>query len=151
MTLHQPIYWYLHNTTKLLIFHKPIANTSLSINVCQVSLFSFSRPIGSSVWLQISLLLIALSVSSPALSPELCKSCLSRIFPCCFRSSSLPFPWHICPQHFPQNVFFISPHRMPVPVRSSLRDLFVSRCHSRCYSDVFVPDIVFVCHSAHPS
>ena len=34
---------------------------------------------------------------------------LTRIFPSCFRSSSLPFHWYIRPQHFPQYVFAISP------------------------------------------
>ena len=48
---------------------------------------------------------------------------LTRVFPSCFRSSSLPFPWYIRPQHFPQYVFAISPHHMPVPVQSSLGDL----------------------------
>ena len=76
---------------------------------------------------------------------------LTRVFPSCFRSSSLPFPWYICPQHFPQYVFSISPHHMPVLVHSSLGDLFGSLCHSCCSSDVFIPDLVFSCHSAHPS
>ena len=76
---------------------------------------------------------------------------LTRVFPSCFRSSSLPFPWYIRPQHFPQYVFAISPHHMPVPVQSSLGDLFGSLCHSCCSSDVFIPDLVFACHSAHPS
>ena len=35
---------------------------------------------------------------------------LTRVFPSCFRSSSLRFPWYIRPQHFPQYVFAISPH-----------------------------------------
>ena len=48
---------------------------------------------------------------------------LTRVFQPCFRSSSLPFPWYIRPQHFPQYVFAISPHHMPVPVQSSLGDL----------------------------
>ena len=51
---------------------------------------------------------------------------LTRVFPSCFRSSSLPFPWYICPQHFPQYVFAISPRHLPVPVQSSLGDLFGS-------------------------
>ena len=34
---------------------------------------------------------------------------LTRVFPSCFQSSSLPFPWYIRPQHFPQYVFAISP------------------------------------------
>ena len=42
---------------------------------------------------------------------------------CCCRSSSLPFPWYIRPQHFPRYVFAISPHHMPVPVQSSLGDV----------------------------
>ena len=50
-----------------------------------------------------------------------------------FFSAVYPF------QHFPQSVFFISPHHMPVPVPWSLRDLFGSS------------DLVFPCHSAHPS
>ena len=55
---------------------------------------------------------------------------LTRVFPSCFRSSSLPFPWYIRPQHFPQCVFAIALHHMPVPVQSSLGDLFVSLRHS---------------------
>ena len=74
---------------------------------------------------------------------------LTRVFPSCFRSSSLPFPWYIRPQHFPQYVFAISPHHMPVPVQSSLGDLFGSLRHSCCSSYVFIPDLVFACHSAH--
>ena len=76
---------------------------------------------------------------------------LTRVFPSCFRSSYLPFPWYIRPQHFPQYVLAISPHHMPVPVQSSLSDLFGSLRHSCCSSDVFIPDLVFACHSAHPS
>ena len=76
---------------------------------------------------------------------------LTRVFPSCFRSSSLPFPWYIRPQHFPQYVFAISPHHMPVPVQSSLGDLFGNLRHSCCSSDMFIPDLVFACHSAHPS
>ena len=72
---------------------------------------------------------------------------LTRVFPSCFRSSSLPLPWYIRPQHFPQYVFAISPHHMPVPVESSLGDLFGSLRHSCCSSDVFIPDLVFACHS----
>ena len=48
---------------------------------------------------------------------------LTRVFPSCFRSSSLPFPWYICPQNVPQYVLAISPHHMPVPDQSSLGDL----------------------------
>ena len=40
---------------------------------------------------------------------------LACVFPSCFRSYSLPFPWYIDPHHFPQYVFAISPHHMPVP------------------------------------
>ena len=54
---------------------------------------------------------------------------LTRVFPSCFRSSSLPFHWYIRPQHFPPYVFAISPHHMPVPVQSSLGDLFGSLRH----------------------
>ena len=54
---------------------------------------------------------------------------LACVFPSCFRSSSLPFPWYICPQHFPQYVFAISHHHMPVPDQSSLSDLFGSLRH----------------------
>ena len=32
---------------------------------------------------------------------------LTRVFPSCFRSSSLPFPWYIRPQHFPQYVHLV--------------------------------------------
>ena len=67
---------------------------------------------------------------------------LTLVFPSCFRSSSLPFP---------QYVFAISPHHMPVLVQSSLGDLFGSLRHSCCSSDVFIHDLVFACHSAHPS
>ena len=49
---------------------------------------------------------------------------LTRVFPSCFRSSSLPFPWYIRSQYFPQYVFTISPHHMPVPDQSPLGDLF---------------------------
>ena len=44
-------------------------------------------------------------------------------------------------------------HRTPVPVQSSLRDLFRSLRHSRCSSDAFVPHPFFACQSdsAHPS
>ena len=76
---------------------------------------------------------------------------LTRVFPSCFRSSSLPFPWYIRSQYFPQYVFTISPHHMPVPDQSSLGDLFGSLRHSCCSSDVFIPDLVFSCHSAHLS
>ena len=76
---------------------------------------------------------------------------LTRVFPSCFRSSSLPFPWYIRSQYFPQYVFTISPHHMPVPDQSSLGDLFGSLRHSCCSSDVFIPGLVFACHSAHPS
>ena len=76
---------------------------------------------------------------------------LTCVFPSCFRSSSLPFPWYIRSQYFPQYVFTISPHHMPVPDQSSLGDLFGSLRHSCCSSDVFIPDLVFACHSAHPS
>ena len=73
---------------------------------------------------------------------------LTRVFPSCFRSSSLPFPWYIRSQYFPQYVFTISPHHMPVSDQSSLDDLFGSLRHSCCSSDVFIPDLVFACHSA---
>ena len=76
---------------------------------------------------------------------------LTRVFPSCFLSSSLPFPCYIHPQNFPQYVFAISPRHMPVPVQSSVGDLFGSLRHSCCSSDVFIPDLVFACHSAHPS
>ena len=59
--------------------------------------------------------------------PSAFQVSLAYVFPSCFRSSSLPFPWYIRPQHFPQYVFFISPHRMPVPVQSSLHDLFYNK------------------------
>ena len=74
---------------------------------------------------------------------------LTCVFPSCFRSSSLPFPWYIRSQYFPQYVFTISPHHMPVPDQSSLGDLFGSLRHSCCSSDVFIPDLVFACHSFH--
>ena len=44
-------------------------------------------------------------------------------------------------------MFFISPDHSSIV---SLRDLFGSLRHSRCSSDVFVPDVVFACHYAHP-
>ena len=44
----------------------------------------------------------------------------------------------------------VSPHHTPVSVQSSLRDLFGNPRHSRCPSEVFVPDLVTACHSAHP-
>ena len=71
-----------------------------------------------------------------------CHASLVIIFPSCFWSSSLPFPWYIRPQHFHQYVFVISPHHMPVPVQSSLRGLFASLRHSPCSWDVFVLDLV---------
>ena len=40
---------------------------------------------------------------------------------------------------------------MPVPDQSSLSDLFENLRHSCCSSDVFIPDLVFACPSAHPS
>ena len=52
---------------------------------------------------------------------------LTCVFPSCFRSSSLPFPWYICPHHFPQGVFAISPHHMPVPDQS-LSVIFLEAC-----------------------
>ena len=76
---------------------------------------------------------------------------LKRVFLSSVSSSSLPFPWYICPQHFPQYVFAISPHHLPVPDQSSLGDLFGSLRHYCCSSDVFIPDLVFSCHSARPS
>ena len=44
-------------------------------------------------------------------------------------------------------MFFISLDHSSIV---SLRDLFGSLRHSRCSSDVFVPDVVFACHYAHP-
>ena len=56
----------------------------------------------------------------------------------------------IRPHYFPHCVFFISPHHEPVPVQSSLRVKRLWR-HSRCPSDMLVPDLVFsACHSVHP-
>ena len=49
---------------------------------------------------------------------------LAYVFPSCFRLSSRLFPWYICPQHFLHVVLLVSPHHMPVPVKSSLHDLF---------------------------
>ena len=40
---------------------------------------------------------------------------------------------------------FRSPNHMPVPVQSSLCDLFGNLLHSRCSSDVFILDLVFAC------
>ena len=110
----------------------------------------FSRHVGSPVRLMIFLSphrpvrLLARSQSSTL---QISFAC---VFPSCFRSSSLPFPWYICPHHFPQYVLPISPHHMPVPDQSSLGDLFGSLRHSCCSSDVFIPDLVFACHFAHP-
>ena len=52
---------------------------------------------------------------------------LTCIFPSCFWSSSLLFPWYIRSHHFPPYVFAISPHHMPVPVQSSLV-IFLEAC-----------------------
>ena len=70
--------------------------------------------------------------------PSTFQISLTRVFPSRFRSSSLPFPWYIRSQHFPQYVFAISPHHMPVPVQSSLGDLFGSLRHSCCSAYVLV-------------
>ena len=82
--------------------------------------------------------------------PNAFQVSLAHVFPSCFRSSSLPFPWCNHPQRFPQYVFFITSSHVN-PVQSSLRDLFGTMRHSRCSSDVFVHDLVFVCYSAHLS
>ena len=58
------------------------------------------------------------------------KVSLARVFPSCFRSPFLPFSWIICSQHFPQYVFAISRHHMPVSVQSSLSDLIGRLRHS---------------------
>ena len=41
---------------------------------------------------------------------------------------------------------------LPIPCRPvhSLSDLLGSLRHSRCPSQVFVPDLAFACHSVHP-
>ena len=52
---------------------------------------------------------------------------LTRVFPSFFRSSSLPFPWYICLQHFPQYVFAISPHHMPYQI-NLLLVIFLEAC-----------------------
>ena len=70
--------------------------------------------------------------------PSTFQVSLARVFPSCFRSSSLPFPWYIRPQHFPQYMFSMSPHHMPIPVQSSLRESL-----PRCPSNVFVAHLVF--------
>ena len=70
---------------------------------------------------------------------------LTRVFPSCSRSSSL------FPGIYPSSTSSVCAtwlHHMPVPVQSSLRDLFGSLCHSRCLSDVSAPHLVFVCHFA---
>ena len=64
--------------------------------------------------------------------------------------SSFSLVGNIRSQHFPQCVLFVSPNCMPIPVRSSLHDLFGSMHHSCCPSHGFVPGLVFACHSAHP-
>ena len=46
---------------------------------------------------------------------------LACVCPSCCRLSSLPCPWCVSSQHFPQHVFFVCPHHMPVPVQSFLR------------------------------
>ena len=50
-------------------------------------------------------------------------------------------------QHLRQCVFFVSSHHTPVPVQSYPRYLFGSLRHSRCPSDVFVPDLVVAFHT----
>ena len=62
--------------------------------------------------------------------PSTFQVSLACVFPSCFPSSSFPFPWFIRSQHFPQYVFAISPHHMPVPVHASLGDLFINLRHS---------------------
>ena len=42
--------------------------------------------------------------------PSALQFSLAPVFPSCFRSSFLPFPWNIHSRHFPQYVLFISPH-----------------------------------------
>ena len=61
----------------------------------------------------------------------------------------LPFPWYIGPRHFLQYAFVISLHGMSLQVQSSLRDICGSLWHSRCPSYVFVPDLVFACHTVY--
>ena len=78
--------------------------------------------------------------SSPCPSPrslsvqKSSKSHWIASFPSYFRSSSLPFPWYICPKHFPRCVLFISPHHVPLPVRHSLSNLPRSMHHPCCPS-----------------
>ena len=74
---------------------------------------------------------------------------LARVFSSCFPCFCLPFPRNIHSQHFPQYVFFISPHHMPLPVESSLRDLFRSLRHSRCPSCVCSFLILFLRVTLH--
>ena len=68
----------------------------------------------------IFLLRVALSVSSALLLARSQSSTfqisLTCVFPSCFRSSSLPFPWYFRPQHFPHYVFFISLRIVTCPV-----------------------------------
>ena len=103
----------------------------------------FSHHIGSPViWLMIFLLHVALSVTSLALTQSSTfHVSLAQVFPSCFRSPSSFSLVNIRSQHFPQYMFFISPQHMPAPVQSSLSDLFGSLLHTRCCSDVFVPDV----------
>ena len=64
-------------------------------------------------------------------------------FPSCFPLCYLSFTWYTYPWHFPQYVFFVSFHHMPILVQSSLRDLFGSLRHSRFPS---VPNLIVVFH-----
>ena len=92
--------------------------------------------------------LLAKSTLSPVYFIPISLVC---VLPFCFRSSFLPFPWYICLRHFNHYIFFFYPHHMPVPVQSSLRDIFGSLRHSRFPLDVFVPRLFIARHSAHPS
>ena len=91
----------------------------------------FSHHVGSPLWLMIFLLHVALSVHLLARSQpgtfhveKIVGTRLSILFPVIVSSVSLVM-WYIHPQHI-QYVFFISPHPMPIPVQSSLRDPFGS-------------------------
>ena len=75
------------------------------------------------------LLHVAPSITSLALNPVglLSQVSLACMLPSYINSPPLHFPWYLScfpwyirPKHFPQCVFFISPHHMPLPVRHSL-------------------------------
>ena len=72
---------------------------------------------------------------SPCPSPQSCTFHALLALILGFGRPFFLFAWYIRPKHFPQYVFFISSHHMPVPVQSwtvpfltSLRSLQIASC-----------------------